>query len=152
MIQLLNKKRSLFGSKGFSLVELIIVIAIMAVLVAILVPQYLKYVDKSKQSADDTTADEILKATQVAMTDEAIAAAVSQLTGDVTIIMNSTGTTTTDTTTGKLLEAELSSTLGSTWQDKKVTSNSYKNGTIKDHSTFTITIAHATGVVTGAWS
>jgi prepilin-type N-terminal cleavage/methylation domain-containing protein len=31
MIKLLNKKRKLFGKKGFSLVELIIVIAIMAV-------------------------------------------------------------------------------------------------------------------------
>ena len=33
------------NNKGFSLVELIIVIAIMVILVAVLAPQYLKYVE-----------------------------------------------------------------------------------------------------------
>ena len=37
---------------GFSLVELIIVIAIMAVLVGILVPQYLSYMHKARVAAD----------------------------------------------------------------------------------------------------
>ena len=37
---------------GFSLVELIIVIAIMAILIAILAPQYLKYVEKTKTNKD----------------------------------------------------------------------------------------------------
>ena len=40
------------NNKGFSLVELIIVIAIMAILVGVLAPQYLKYVEKSRQSTD----------------------------------------------------------------------------------------------------
>lgn len=40
------------NNKGFSLVELIIVIAIMAILVGVLAPQYLKYVEKSRKSAD----------------------------------------------------------------------------------------------------
>ena len=40
------------NNKGFSLVELIIVIAIMAILVGVLAPQYMKYVEKSRISAD----------------------------------------------------------------------------------------------------
>lgn len=40
------------NNKGFSLVELIIVIAIMAILVGALAPQLLKYVDKAKVSSD----------------------------------------------------------------------------------------------------
>ena len=39
-------------NKGFSLVELIIVIAIMAILVAIMTPILIRYIEKSKISAD----------------------------------------------------------------------------------------------------
>lgn len=41
-------KKEKMNDKGFSLVELIIVIAIMAVLVVVLAPQYLKYVERSR--------------------------------------------------------------------------------------------------------
>ncbi len=57
------------NNKGFSLVELIIVIAIMAVLIAVLAPQYLKYVEKSRVSADGQTADEFYSALQVVASD-----------------------------------------------------------------------------------
>ncbi|MBR6158164.1 MAG: type II secretion system protein, partial [Lachnospiraceae bacterium] len=45
--QLLRK-----NNQGFSLVELIIVIAIMAVLVALVTPQLLQYIDKAKKVKD----------------------------------------------------------------------------------------------------
>lgn len=48
-----NRKKS--NNKGFSLIELIIVIAIMAVLVGTLAPQYIRYVEKSRLAADATT-------------------------------------------------------------------------------------------------
>ena len=47
-------------NKGFSLVELIIVIAIMVILVAVLAPQYLRYVEKSRVSSDTQTAVELI--------------------------------------------------------------------------------------------
>ncbi|MGI5970417.1 MAG: type IV pilin protein [Oscillospiraceae bacterium] len=57
------------NNKGFSLIELVIVVAIMAALIAILAPQYLKYVEKSRVTADEAMADELLRAIQVAASD-----------------------------------------------------------------------------------
>ncbi len=59
-------------NKGFSLVELIIVIAIMAVLVGLLAPQYLKYVSNSKVSTDISNAQEIATAVNVAFADDQV--------------------------------------------------------------------------------
>ena len=55
------------NNKGFSLVELIIVVAIMAVLVGVLAPQYLQYVEKSRYQTDITMIDEIKGAIEVAI-------------------------------------------------------------------------------------
>lgn len=49
------------NQKGFSLIELIIVIAIMAVLVAIIAPNLTKYLGQSKQKVDNSNADTIKK-------------------------------------------------------------------------------------------
>ena len=57
-----NKK---LNNKGFSLVELIIVVAIMAVLVGVLAPQYLKYVERSRVSTDRDNVEAIVSALQV---------------------------------------------------------------------------------------
>ena len=54
------------NNKGFSLVELIIVIAIMAVLIGLLAPQYLKFVKQSKISADISNAQSLATAVNVA--------------------------------------------------------------------------------------
>lgn len=57
------------NNKGFSLVELIIVIAIMAILVGVLAPQYIKYVEKSRVSADKDLLDSIYNAITTAASD-----------------------------------------------------------------------------------
>lgn len=58
-------KKEKMNDKGFSLVELIIVIAIMAVLVVVLAPQYLKYVERARNSTDTSNATSIVTALQV---------------------------------------------------------------------------------------
>ena len=58
-------KKEKMNDKGFSLVELIIVIAIMAVLVVVLAPQYLKYVERSRNSTDLQNATAAVTACQV---------------------------------------------------------------------------------------
>ncbi len=60
------------NNKGFSLVELIIVVAIMAVLVGVLAPQYIKYLDKSKVGADKQLADNLKQAITTTILDPTI--------------------------------------------------------------------------------
>lgn len=60
------------SNKGFSLVELIIVIAIMAILIALLAPQYIRYVEKSKVATDDELLQNINHVITIAVTDENI--------------------------------------------------------------------------------
>lgn len=46
------KKEKKMNNKGFSLVELIIVIAIMAVLIAVLAPQYMRFIERGRVASD----------------------------------------------------------------------------------------------------
>lgn len=60
------------NNKGFSLVELIIVVAIMAVLIGVLAPAYLQYVEKSKKTSDCTAIGSIMDAIEVVASDPSI--------------------------------------------------------------------------------
>ena len=59
------QRKNAFRHKGFSLVELIIVIAILAVLVAITVPSYIGYVAKAKKSVLENNADGLADMIQI---------------------------------------------------------------------------------------
>lgn len=60
------------NNKGFSLVELIIVIAIMAILVGVMAPQLIKYIEKTNVSADVQLCDSVRTAVVLAMSDPTV--------------------------------------------------------------------------------
>ena len=56
-----------WNNKGFSLIELIIVIAIMAVLMAVLAPFLISYVERSRLQKDESALDEVMNSTYIAL-------------------------------------------------------------------------------------
>lgn len=71
-------------NKGFSLVELIVVIAIMAILVGVAVPVYTSYISSAQISADKNLVDEIVHATEIAN-------AMNPFTGTAAIVLSDDG-------------------------------------------------------------
>lgn len=63
-------KKLLKNNKGFSLIELIVVIAIMIILIALLVPNVLGYVDKTEKLAVMEEAKVVYEAAQITMATE----------------------------------------------------------------------------------
>ena len=88
------KKNAKKNNKGFSLVELIIVVAIMAILIGVLGGQYLKFVERSRKSADKSNVDEIIRAVQIYSADPEATTTVAD--GDKITISTTKTTLTTD--------------------------------------------------------
>ena len=87
------KKNAKKNNKGFSLVELIIVVAIMAILIGVLGGQYLKFVERSRKSADQTNVDEIVRAVQIYAADPDADETIGD---DSTVVISTSGVTVTD--------------------------------------------------------
>ena len=56
-------------NKGLSLIELIVAVAIMAILVGVIAPQMFKYVERAKQVKVEKEASEFMRAVQIALVD-----------------------------------------------------------------------------------
>ena len=135
-------------NKGFSLVELIIVITIMAVLTAIMAPQFLKYVERSRVARDATNISTVVRAVQTSLADEATYKAVAKTTGNFTIKYATSGADGTLTVAGSLNAAgdivmakELASVLGAgdTTTAVVTTKSPLVSQLYKDGATITVT-------------
>lgn len=62
------------NKKGFTLIELIVVVAIMAVLVALLAPNVLKYLERTKVKKDTNSLDSVRTAVEAELMDEILSA------------------------------------------------------------------------------
>ncbi|MCH5332568.1 MAG: type II secretion system protein [Agathobacter sp.] len=142
------------NNKGFSLVELIVVVAIMAVLMVVLAPAMLRYVEKTRVQKDDSAASEVLKAVELALADEPIYEEAKG--GDITVtITGSSGALGFNNAAGAtaLLEKEVKATVGDTI---KITSKDRggKTCTIKaeyssTRQTYVVKFDDAAGTVNG---
>lgn len=104
-------RKERMNDKGFSLVELIIVIAIMAILLVVLAPQYLKYVERSRNSTDLQNATEMVTALQIYASDPD--AAYQPANGNIKITRNGDGSVSNDFAKAALKDAGLLDTAAS---------------------------------------
>jgi type IV pilus assembly protein PilA len=145
MMKFMNKKRKVLGNKGFSLVELIIVIAIMAVLVAVLAPQLLKYVEKSRVAADNTFADTLLNTVKVVLSDDSNATTINE---DFTVTWTDGAVAVGGNDSAAVVTALTNLLPG--YANKAIQSNEYK-AAAKDTYVITVSFATNVGVATAAW-
>lgn len=64
-----KENKMFFNNKGFSLIELIMVIAIMVLLIAMLIPRITQYIDKANESVSFTNAQTLCNVAQLAIMD-----------------------------------------------------------------------------------
>ena len=117
-------------NKGFSLVELIIVIAIMAILIGVMAPQLIKYIEKSKVSSDTQLCGTVQTAIVTAMSDPE----VNDATDYDTTVQGWTNTTvnvsalTTTTAPGSAALETLGESSGANVNSSLKSYNAKKNG------------------------
>lgn len=69
MLKIAHMRENRKNNKGFSLVELIIVMAIMVALVAVLAPQYIRYLQRSRDAVVKNAAEDVLTAVKTDLID-----------------------------------------------------------------------------------
>ncbi len=132
----MKKTQKKLGNKGFSLVELIVVIAIMAVLVGVLAPTLIKNIEKSRESKDAQNIEQIKSSIEVALQDEtaydqAVPTASGSTSASNTLVTLTSASASVNSTYGSF-KTEFDGIMSVT--NTKLTSKKYKGATV----TFTV--------------
>ena len=115
---------------GFSLVELIVVVAIIGALVGILAPAYLAYVEKSRIQRDESAAGEIYRAAEIV-----VYTGQYDISDTVLVTFDSTGINlNTQLINNAQIQEILEDHFGNQYQTAKPVSKKYQN------MTYTVTI------------
>ncbi len=107
------------SNKGFSLVELIVVIAIMAIIAGVAVPVYSGYITKANEGTDDNTVGTATHAAQIIVADKDYLDVSFSFAGANKALVI-TATSTTDGAAAEAL-AELATVLGAEVAEDKIT-------------------------------
>lgn len=114
---------------GFSLVELVVVVAIMAVLVGVLAPAYLAYIEKTRIQRDESAAGEIYRAAEIV-----VYTGTYEIEDQVLVTFSSSGIQIASSLSNTQAEEILKEHFGNDYMNAKPASKKYKD------STYTITI------------
>ncbi|MBO4484272.1 MAG: prepilin-type N-terminal cleavage/methylation domain-containing protein [Lachnospiraceae bacterium] len=115
---------------GFSLVELIVVVAIMGALIGIIAPAYLVYLEKSRIQRDESAAGEIYRAAEIV-----VYTGQYDISDTVLVTFDSTGINlNTQLINNAQIQEILEDHFGNQYQTAKPVSKKYQN------MTYTVTI------------
>lgn len=137
----MKREQKSLTNKGFSLVELIIVVAIMAVLIGVLAPQYLRYVEKARLQRDNTSIADFANVVKISSTEEKVNAALAS---GATFEFNTATPPALKHSGVDDLDKEVDMTVAYdttdlSYKDVKLTSNTYNNATDKPKLVVTVT-------------
>lgn len=118
-----QKDRKGMNNKGFSFVELIIAIAILAIMAGVLAPQLIKYIDSSRKSTDVQNAQAIATAVNIALANEKAYNRAKATAGTGSSGYN----VTTCTNTGDDFQQAVASVIGANMPTPKYNSNIYND-------------------------
>ncbi len=105
------------NNKGFSLVELIVVVLIMAIIAVALAPQVMKWVENSRKSTDAQNYDSIVSAANIALSNELVYKDVAGAANNIKIEATTTNANYTITNdVAHPIETQMGGTLGASWR------------------------------------